>query len=96
MVGFVGRLCHGPPRVESTTASKDKIFVGQLFQDRLPSGVEMLKRHMLGALMCPLFGVSESGTHILFSCPAARFLWRFVHEALDLIGRPRTLTSLGN
>ena len=27
-------------------------------------------------------GIPETGTHILFTCPAARFLWNFVHEAL--------------
>ena len=36
----------------------------------------------VGNGLCPLCGVPETGTHILFSCPAARFLWNFVHEAL--------------
>ena len=61
---------------------KTKIFVWQLLRDRLPSGVEVAKRHGPGDGLCPLCAVSETGTHILFSCPAARFLWSFVHEAL--------------
>ena len=42
----------------------------------------MAKRHGPGDRLCPLCAVPETGTHILFSCPAARFLWSFVHEAL--------------
>ena len=30
--------------------------------------------------LCPLY--AESETHIIFSCPAARFLWSFVSKAL--------------
>ena len=61
---------------------KTKIFVWQMLRDRLPSGVEVTKRHGPGDGLCPLCAVPETGTHIMFSCPAARFLWSFVHEAL--------------
>ena len=61
---------------------KIKIFVWQLLRDRLPSRVEVRKRQGPGDGLCPMCGVPETGSHILFSCPAARFLWNFVHEAL--------------
>ena len=61
---------------------KIKIFVWQLLRDRLHSGVEVRKRRGPGDGLCPLCGIPETGTHILFTCPAARFLWNFVHEAL--------------
>ena len=61
---------------------KIKIFTWQLLRDRLPSGVEVVKRFGPGDGSCPLCAVPESGTHILFSCPAARFLWSFLAEAL--------------
>ena len=61
---------------------KIKIFVWQLLRDRLPSGVEVRKRQGPGDGLCPLCGIPETGPHILFTCPAARFLWNFVHEAL--------------
>ena len=61
---------------------KIKIFVWQLLRNRLPSGVEVRKRQGPGDGLCPLCGIPETGTHILFTCPAARFLWNFVHEAL--------------
>ncbi|KAK1618982.1 hypothetical protein QYE76_024499 [Lolium multiflorum] len=53
-----------------------------LLRDRLPSGVEVAKRHGPGDGLCPLCAVPETTTHIMFSCPAARFLWSFLQEAL--------------
>jgi hypothetical protein len=32
--------------------------------------------------MCPLCDVSETTHHIIFTCPAAGFLWSFISEAL--------------
>ena len=61
---------------------KIKIFIWQALRYRLPSGVEMIKRFGPGDGLCRLCAVPESGTHILFSCPAARFLRSFVAEAL--------------
>ena len=61
---------------------KIKIFIWQLLRDRLPSGVEVVKRIGPGDGTCPLCAVPETGVHILFSCPAAHFLWSFVSEAL--------------
>ena len=61
---------------------KIKIFVWHLLRDWLPSGIEVVKRLGPGDGMCPLCRVPESGTHILFTCHAARFLWNVVYEAL--------------
>jgi hypothetical protein len=61
---------------------KTKIFVWQMLRDCLPSGVEVAKRHGLGDGLCPLCGIPESGTHIMFTCPATWFLWSFDQEAL--------------
>uniref|UniRef100_A0ACD6AGQ7 Uncharacterized protein n=1 Tax=Avena sativa TaxID=4498 RepID=A0ACD6AGQ7_AVESA len=61
---------------------KTKFFVWQLLRDRLPSGVEVSKRHGPGDGLCPLCGIPETGAHIMFACPAARFLWSFIRDAL--------------
>jgi hypothetical protein len=61
---------------------KLKIFVWQALRNRLPSGVEVRKRNGPGDGRCPLCAVPETCYHILFACPAARFLWSFVSEAL--------------
>jgi hypothetical protein len=57
---------------------KTKILVWQLLRDRLPSGVEVAKRHGQGDELCPLCRIPESGTHMMFTCPATQFLWSFV------------------
>ena len=61
---------------------KIKIFVWQLQRDRLPFGTSVIKWHGPGDGMCPLCVVSETGSHIFFSCTRARVLWSFVREAL--------------
>ena len=62
---------------------KIKIFVWQLLYNRLPSGLEVVKRHGPGDGLSLLCVVPKSGTHIFFSRPAAS-LWDFVREALGL------------
>jgi hypothetical protein len=56
--------------------------VWQLLRDRLPTAVEVAKRHRLGNGQCPLCDVPEMTHHIIFTCPTTRFLWSFVAEAL--------------
>jgi hypothetical protein len=81
-------LCRGPslpwtsPLWKAPIPLKTKIFMWQLLRDRLPSGVEVLKHHGPGNGLCPLCGVPEMTHHSMFACPAARFLWSFVAEAL--------------
>jgi hypothetical protein len=60
---------------------KTKIFVWQMLGDRLPSGVVVSKRQGPGDGLCPLCGIPESGTNIMFTCPASWFLWSFVQGA---------------
>ena len=72
---------------------KIKIFTWQLLRDRLPSGVEVVKQFGPGDGTCPLCAVPESGTHILFSCPAAHFLWSFMAEALGPEWQARDLAE---
>uniref|UniRef100_A0ACD5VAP6 Uncharacterized protein n=1 Tax=Avena sativa TaxID=4498 RepID=A0ACD5VAP6_AVESA len=68
-----------------------RIFVWQLLRDRLPSGVEVAKRHGPGTGFCPLCGTPETCSHIMFSCLAARALWSFVQEALGPAWQAREL-----
>ncbi|KAE8783440.1 dna replication licensing factor mcm2 [Hordeum vulgare] len=71
-----------PPLWKAPLPLKIKIFVWQLLRDRLPLGIEVLKRHGPGNGICPLCHVPETGSHILFSWVAAQALWCFVREAL--------------
>jgi hypothetical protein len=56
--------------------------VWQLLRDRLPSRVEVAKRHGPGNGLCPLCAIPETTHHIVFTYPAAHFLWSLVFEAL--------------
>ena len=73
------RLFRGPvrgcvsPVWKVSLLLKIKIFMWQLLRDRLPSEVEVRKRHRLGNGLCPMCGILETGTHNLFTCPAPGF-----------------------
>jgi hypothetical protein len=69
------------PLWKSPLPLKIKIFVWQLLRDHLLTGVEVAKRQGSGNGLYPLCGIPKTGTHIMFSGPAARFLWSFVREA---------------
>ncbi|KAE8784960.1 Heparanase-like protein 2 [Hordeum vulgare] len=81
-------LCRMPvlpwlsPLWKAPLPLKIKIFVWQLLRDRLPLGTEVLKCHGPDNDICPLCHVLETGSHIMFSCVAARALLCFVREAL--------------
>ena len=44
--------------------------------------VEVRKRRGPGNGICLMCGITEMGTHMMFTYVAAGFLWNFVHEAL--------------
>jgi hypothetical protein len=64
-------LCRGPSLTwtsllwKAPIPLKTKIFVWQILRDRLPSGVEVLKRHGPGNGLCPLCVVPEMTHHIM-------------------------------
>jgi hypothetical protein len=74
--------CLDLSALESAITLKIKIIFSQLLWDRLPYGMEVIKRHDPRNGSCPLCGVLETGTHIIFTCMMVRFLWSFVCEAL--------------
>ena len=54
----------------------------QWIRGRLPSGVEVIKRHGPGDGLCPLCGTEETLNHIFFSCVSAQFLWGCLREVI--------------
>ena len=61
---------------------KIRIFLWQWIRGRLPTGVEVLKRHGPGDGMCPLCATVEDANHIFFSCCTAQFLWSCFRETV--------------
>lgn len=79
--------------------TKVKIFPWQMVRNRLPSGVEVQKRHGPRDGLCPLCGTEEDANHIFLKCILAQFLWGCVRDvtgcwwAPTSFGAFHTLTS---
>jgi hypothetical protein len=61
---------------------KLKVFMWQVFHDRLQTGEELKKRNWKGEDKCMVRGVVETRDHILFCCPIAKFIWVCFRDAL--------------
>jgi hypothetical protein len=72
---------------------KLKVFMWQVFHDKLQAGEELKKRNWKGDGKCSICAVTESMDHIFFSCSVAKFIWICFKEAL---GWDRVPTSLQN
>ena len=72
---------------------KIKVFLWQMFRDRLPSSNNVAKRNGPSDGSCAICGAHEDANHIFFNCHLARFAWSAVREAL---GQNRTLALVGS
>jgi hypothetical protein len=73
---------------------KIKVFLWQVFQNRLQTGHQLKERNWKGDDLCALCGAREDVDHLLFKCPLAEFLWAFVSEALAWGSYPRSMSEL--
>ena len=70
------------PLLHRRGSVKIRIFLWQWIRGRLPTGVEVLKRHGPGDGMCPLCATVEDANHIFFTCASAQFLWSYFRAVL--------------
>jgi hypothetical protein len=73
---------------------KLKVFMWQVFHDRLQTGEELEKRNWKGNEKCLVCGVVETRDHILFCCPMAKFIWACFSDALGWGGSPDNLQEM--
>ena len=73
---------------------KIKVFLWQLFRDRLPSSNNIAIRHGPSDGSCALCGAHEDANHIFFQCHLARFAWSAVREAFAQNWNPHTVSDL--
>lgn len=73
---------------------KVRIFIWQAAADRLPSTINLLKRHRPGNGCCALCGVPENANHILFQCGPAKFLWSCVREGFGFNWNRSSFTDI--
>ena len=73
---------------------KIKIFLWQMFRDRLPSSNNITRRNGPSDGSCVLCGQQEDANHIFFHCHLAHFAWSAVREAFGQTWDPRSTSDL--
>jgi hypothetical protein len=61
---------------------KIKVFMWQVFLNRIQTAKQLKAMHWKGSELCVLCGCKEDANHLFFSCPLAEFMWSFISEAL--------------
>ena len=62
---------------------KVKVFVWQMFHDRLQTAVQLKKRNWPGSELCVCCDKREDVNHIMFRCHLARFVWSVLKEIFE-------------
>jgi hypothetical protein len=70
---------------------KIRIFIWQMFHDKLHTTEQLKKREWRGDLECPLCGVKEDMNHIMFKCVNSRFVWAVLREPFGWARSPDSL-----
>jgi len=73
---------------------KIKFSLWQMFNNKLPVGLSLIKRGWKGDGNCYVCGLGESIDHIFFSCVLAKMFWTILKEVFDLESIPRSLMEL--
>lgn len=60
------------------TSPKLQLFLWSTVQGALPLGVELQRRGMNSAALCPRCKAVESATHVFFHCPFAKEVWSHI------------------
>jgi hypothetical protein len=70
---------------------KVRIFLWQMFHDKLQTVEQLKKKNWKGEINCVLCGRVEDVNHIMFRCVSSRFLWADVKEGLGWREAPVSL-----
>ena len=73
---------------------KIKLFLWQMFRDKLPTSLNVAKRNGPADGPCALCGAPEDANHVFFICPLARFAWSAVWTAAGVQWDPRSAGEL--
>ncbi|XP_073353581.1 uncharacterized protein [Aegilops tauschii subsp. strangulata] len=75
---------------------KIKIFMWQMFRNRLPTSDNVAKRHRPANGTCAICGLGEDANHVFFGCRLARFAWSAVRDTFNQNWNPQTSVDLLN
>ena len=93
------KLCQGPSQLvvaglwTARLPLKIKLFLWQMFRDKLPTSLNVAKRNGPANGPCALCGDPEDANHVFFRCPLARFAWSLVRSATRVTWDPRSAAS---
>ena len=73
---------------------KIKLFLWQMFRDKLPTSLNVAKRNGPASGPCALCGTPEDANHVFFGCSLARFAWSAVRTAAGVQWDPRSAAEL--
>jgi hypothetical protein len=73
---------------------KIRIFIWQVFQNRIQTADQLKAKAWRGSEKCVLCGKYEDLDHLIFSCPLGMFGWSFLSEALGWGGYPMSMRDL--
>lgn len=65
---------------EAKLPLKNRIFLWQVFNDKIQSAEQLVKRNWPGDIECKMCGAVESTDHIVFGCAMPHFFWCFARE----------------
>lgn len=94
------KLCEGAPMRHFVVLWKIAvplkvcIFLWQLARKRLPTRVQIQRRHGPSNGICALCGSHEDVNHIFFECAFAKLMWSVVRELLPGSWNPSCFTKL--
>jgi hypothetical protein len=67
---------------------KIKIFLWQIFHDKLQTAATLKRRGWKGSPLCCVCGKPETVDHIFFECYFSQFLWCCIRDAFGWEGFP--------
>lgn len=73
---------------------KVKIFLWQVFHNKLQTALNLCKREWHGSPLCCVCHKPETVNHILFECLFAQYIWCCVRDAFSLGGFPVSVQDL--
>lgn len=75
---------------------KIKIFMWQMFRNRLPTSDNMAKRNGPSNGTCAICGLVEDANHVFSGCCLARFAWSAVRDTFKQNWNPQSSDNLLN
>lgn len=79
---------------KSKLPQKIKIFIWLVVRNKILTKDNLKKRNCNGSLECCFCGVDESIDHLFFHCLIARYMWRVIQVALNLVEIPKSISNL--